>query len=143
VNNRQQNITRRSALSKFGRAIKLFSFAALLLPAERFLSFVIPQRPKLVKVSKTLKKGGFIIETDFIIFDTDTKPIAVSRKCTHLGCTLNYHEIEKMLICPCHKSKFDIFGKRLDGPARQDLDTFAISETGEGKTRGYIVSIIG
>lgn len=142
VDNRQANISRRTLLERIGRAVKLFSFAALLLPAVRFLSFAIPGRPKLVQVNKILKKGGFIIEADFVIFDTDSKPIAVSRKCTHLGCTLNYHEIEKMLICPCHRSKFDIYGKRLDGPARRDLDTYAISEIGEEKTEGYIVSII-
>lgn len=142
VEKKQQNISRRTVLARMTRAIKFLSFAVVLLPLERFLSFAIPSRPKLVEVSKTLKKGGFIIEADFIIFDTGSNPIAVSRKCTHLGCTLNYHEIEKMLICPCHRSKFDIYGKRLDGPARRNLDTYTISAIGEGKTEGYIVSII-
>ncbi len=142
VDNKQQKKSRRAILSRIAQAVKFFSITALLLPAERFISFAIPGRPELVKVNKTLKKGGFIIEADFIIFDTDSKPIAVSRRCTHLGCTLNYHEIDKMLICPCHRSKFDKTGKRLDGPARSDLDTYGINEIGEGGSEGFIVSII-
>lgn len=138
----QHAISRRSVLARMVKVISFCSFAALLLPLERFLSFKIPRRPKLVKVDKALKKGGFIIEADFIIFDTDSKPIAVSRKCTHLGCTLNYHELEKMLICPCHQSRFDKNGKRLAGPARRNLDTFAISEIGEEGTDGFIVRIV-
>ena len=136
----QEAIPRRSVLVRMVKVVSFCSFGALLLPVERFLSFKIPRRPKLVKVDKPLKKGGFIIEPDFIIFDTDSKPIAVSRKCTHLGCTLNYHELEKMLICPCHQSRFAKDGTRLAGPAKENLSTYKVEKAGSDR-KGYVVTV--
>jgi cytochrome b6-f complex iron-sulfur subunit len=92
-------------------------------------------------VNKVLKAGGFIIEPDFILFD-GPEPIAVSRTCTHLGCKLNYHELEGLLICPCHKSRFSRAGKRLSGPARLDLPTYEVATTGASQVAGYIVTIL-
>lgn len=132
---------RRSLLAKASQGVGILAILSLLLPVFRFLGFKVPPKPKLVHVKKPLKPGGFIVEAEFIIFDNETGPIAVSRKCTHLGCKLNYHELEKKLICPCHKSIFDIYGKRLDGPAQKDLAVFQVSKTGDKITTGYIVKI--
>jgi len=134
---------RRLFLLNTGKVIRTLAIGALLLPVIRFLDFRIPPRPRLVKVNKILKQGGFIIENDFIIFDTDSAPIAVSRKCTHLGCRLNYHEQEKLLICPCHQSRFTITGKRVAGPARINLKTFLISVTDDGNgSASFVVSVV-
>ena len=133
---------RRSFLRNMGKGIGYLAFLSLLLPAARFLGFKVPSKPQLIYVNKPLKPGGFIIEADFVIFDNESGPTAVSRKCTHLGCKLNYHELERKLICPCHKSMFSKEGKRLDGPARKDLPVFKVTETGEGKTTGYVVAIL-
>lgn len=45
----------------------------------------------------------------------------VSNYCTHLGCQLEWNPDEKSWECPCHGSRFDYRGKRLDGPAKEDL----------------------
>ena len=136
------SIGRRAFLAKTETVVKFLAFFALLMPLARFLGFTPPKKPKFVKVNKVLKEGGFIIEPDFILFDTDAEPIAVSRTCTHLGCKLNYHELEGLLICPCHKSRFGKDGKRLDGPARLDLPTFMVEKTGATDVTGYIVTIV-
>ena len=133
---------RRSFLIKVGQGVVLLSFFSFLYPVARFLGFKVPPKPKLIKVNRVLKPGGFIIEADFIIFDTEAGPSAVSRQCTHLGCKLNYHELEGKLICPCHKSMFGKDGKRLAGPALKDLPMFKVAEVGDRKPTGYIVSII-
>lgn len=52
--------------------------------------------------------------------------MAVSRKCTHLGCTVPWVASEKKFICPCHSSVFDISGAVLQSPAPRPLDTFEI-----------------
>ena len=53
--------------------------------------------------------------------------LAVSRQCTHLGCTVPWNETEKKFICPCHASTFDIRGDRLSPPASRPLDLYPVS----------------
>ena len=43
-------------------------------------------------------------------------------RCPHLGCQLAWNPDEKSWDCPCHGSRFDYRGKRLDGPAQNDLE---------------------
>jgi len=52
--------------------------------------------------------------------------MAISRKCTHLGCTLPWNHEKKEFICPCHASTFDIRGIVLNKPANRPLDLFQI-----------------
>ena len=47
--------------------------------------------------------------------------LAVSVKCPHLGCQLEWNPDEKSWDCPCHGSRFDVYGHLLDGPAQKDL----------------------
>lgn len=47
--------------------------------------------------------------------------LAVSVKCPHLGCQLEWNPDEKSWDCPCHGSRFDVYGRLLDGPAQTDL----------------------
>ena len=39
------------------------------------------------------------------------------RRCPHMGCALKWNPREHSWDCPCHGSRFDREGKRLDGPA--------------------------
>jgi cytochrome b6-f complex iron-sulfur subunit len=52
--------------------------------------------------------------------------LAVSRKCTHLGCSVPWIENEMKFACPCHGSAFDITGKVIDPPAPRALDLYPI-----------------
>jgi len=47
--------------------------------------------------------------------------LAVSVKCPHMGCQLEWNPDEKSWDCPCHGSRFDVYGKLLEGPAQRDL----------------------
>ena len=48
--------------------------------------------------------------------------LALSRKCTHLGCTVPWVSDEKKFLCPCHASAFDIRGDVIGSPAPRALD---------------------
>lgn len=52
--------------------------------------------------------------------------LAMSRRCTHLSCTVPWVSSENKFICPCHSSEFDIRGKVIQPPAPRALDLYAI-----------------
>jgi cytochrome b6-f complex iron-sulfur subunit len=52
--------------------------------------------------------------------------LALSRKCTHLGCTVPWVEKETRFACPCHGSAFDITGSVINSPAPRPLDIYPI-----------------
>lgn len=45
-----------------------------------------------------------------------------SAVCPHLGCVVRWNRLEKGWDCPCHGSKFDRYGRVINGPANRDLE---------------------
>ena len=43
-------------------------------------------------------------------------------RCTHMSGLVRWNEVEKSWDCPCHGSRFDAYGRVLNGPAPTDLD---------------------
>jgi len=52
--------------------------------------------------------------------------LALSRKCTHLGCSVPWVPKEKKFVCPCHSSAFDIRGEVISPPAPRALDIYHV-----------------
>ena len=52
--------------------------------------------------------------------------LALSRSCTHLGCTVPWVAKENKFICPCHSSEFDIRGEVISPPAPRALDLYRV-----------------
>ncbi len=57
--------------------------------------------------------------------------LAFSSQCPHDGCEVNLPNSRGVLICPCHRSQFDLQGNKLAGPTPRGLVDFAVS-TREG-----------
>lgn len=133
---------RRDFLSQGAGWLKVMIWSSLLYPAGMFLRFVIPTKPRKIVINKVLANGAYLVQEDFILFDSADGPWAVSRRCTHLGCRLNYREDENLLVCPCHQSKFTITGKRVDGPARRDLPVYDVAKlSGKNNDSGYLLTL--
>ena len=45
-----------------------------------------------------------------------------SARCPHLSGVVRWNEVEKSWDCPCHGSRFDAYGKVMNGPAPSDLE---------------------
>ena len=52
--------------------------------------------------------------------------IALSLRCTHLGCSITWEDGRNRFICPCHSSAFDITGEVLNPPAARALDYYPV-----------------
>ncbi len=52
--------------------------------------------------------------------------VALSLKCTHLGCSVGWNKTEDKFICPCHSSVFEINGNVASPPAPRALDLLPV-----------------
>ena len=61
--------------------------------------------------------------------------IAMSMKCSHLGCTVD--KPGETFVCPCHGSRFDENGKLTRGPATRDLPALKVEQNENGNLIVY------
>ncbi|MFV5994872.1 Rieske 2Fe-2S domain-containing protein [Streptomyces sp. NPDC056231] len=47
---------------------------------------------------------------------------ALSARCTHLGCLVQFNDAEQVWECPCYGSRFATDGSVLHGPATRPLE---------------------
>lgn len=136
--NSRRNLLRRTAQWAVATAGML-----CLYPLVRFSSFRIPPKPRLVEVPAPLPLSGVHIGHDFILFATKDGAMAVSRRCTHLGCRVNYQQDKQYIECPCHQSRFTPEGSRIAGPAKKNLPTYevALKKDAGGRVTAYMVHL--
>jgi cytochrome b6-f complex iron-sulfur subunit len=49
---------------------------------------------------------------------------ALSQKCPHLGCKVDFCESSGRFECPCHGSVFDLGGEWITGPSPRGMDRY-------------------
>ena len=129
--------SRRRFLNKIWAFLGFVALAELLTVAVAFLR---PQKTKaLQKSDDAVIVGGpinqylpnsvtaFVRGRFYLACLADGGFLALSRKCTHLGCTLPWEEKENKFVCPCHASAFDITGNVISPPAPRALDIYPVS----------------
>lgn len=55
---------------------------------------------------------------------------AVSRVCTHAGCSVEWRRGDQKFACPCHGAEFSASGAVLKGPAARPLETYPVKVEG-------------
>ena len=80
-------------------------------PVERFSPGTVTAFPRGRFYLARLADGGFL---------------ALSRRCTHLGCTVPWDDRAGKFVCPCHASSFDITGRVTGPPAPRALDIYPV-----------------
>lgn len=73
-----------------------------------------PDRYPLGSVTIDVNSGIYIIHSDEGFF-------SLSAVCTHLGCMTAWKPETNQIACPCHGSKFEQTGKKIEGPAPKPL----------------------
>jgi cytochrome b6-f complex iron-sulfur subunit len=147
-------VTRRNFLNILWAALGLTALAEFLWLAFSFLWS--PKTGNAESQANTVVPAGSVASFEpgtvtafqkgefYLVRLTDGGLLALSCKCTHLGCTVPWVEKEKKFLCPCHASAFDITGKVINSPAARALDTFPVTiennivkvDTGKRTKRG-------
>ena len=133
----QEGGTRRSFLNRLWFALGLVALGELVAVA---VAFLLPRRRAAESLGATavVEAGAvdsfalnsvtaFVRGKFYLCRLADGGFLAVSRKCTHLGCTLPWVEKEQRFVCPCHASAFDIRGEVVSPPAPRALDLFRMT----------------
>lgn len=66
-----------------------------------------------------------------IVFNAGGEMKALTAKCTHEGCTVQYVPGDGVIWCACHNGKFDLDGRVLSGPPPRPLGKWAVNRDGE------------
>ena len=132
----RDSVTRRAALQRMWRALGATALAEF---AAMTGIFLWPRQPKareggyggIVTAGPldqfapgsvtAFAKGQF-----YLVRLGDGGFLALSRKCTHLGCTVPWSETDQRFMCPCHASSFDMTGMVLSPPAPRPLDLYVV-----------------
>jgi Rieske Fe-S protein len=115
------SLSRRALLAEASRAAAVAGTAAVgLLGAHA-------ARPKPPSIDPADIDPTLTVPTatqDLFLVPEPGRVVAFTRRCPHLGCRLNL-DAGAGFVCPCHGSRFDRKGQRLEGPAVQNLSMVA------------------
>ncbi len=111
----------------------LVTFGGSLFGAFRyFLPSVLYEKPSIFKIGRPSDYPIGISEKwkrehQVWVIKNEQGIYAMISICRHLGCTPNWFEDRKLIVCPCHGSIYDINGNVLGGPAPRTLWRAALS----------------
>lgn len=78
-----------------------------------------------IEIDEIKNNSGGIVDIDGekvgIYKNEEGKIYKIDPVCTHLGCILEWNDVDKTWDCPCHGSRFDKYGKNIYGPAIKNI----------------------
>lgn len=115
-------------------------------PVYRYLASSVEKSAELAKIKEVrLEKAklpgpGTVLMFKFgsvpamLIHHKDGTLVALTAKCTHLGCTVQFEPDKNRIYCGCHGGVYDpVTGQNKEGPPPKPLAKFQIKtlETGD------------
>lgn len=89
----------------------------------RRAEFAQPDQPESRRPFVLLQVAG--LEFPICLYrHSDQEYSALYLRCTHQGCQLDAYATA--LVCPCHGSEFDTYGRVTQSPAEADLSVFEV-----------------
>jgi len=86
--------------------------------------------PKKIEGAEGVMPGSFLnfsypraSDPAVLVRAADGEYVAYSRKCAHLGCSIEFDSQRRCLVCPCHRGAYDArTGQVMYGPPPRPLD---------------------
>ena len=72
------------------------------------------------------------LDSSYETAHSDPRLTVLSPVCPHLGCEPQWHKNQKLFICPCHHSIYQINGNRIGGPAPRPMDLLPVKISPDG-----------
>lgn len=91
--------------------------------------FIVVEKGKQKSVKNILLKPAEFQFPIVIYKINETEYKTIYMQCSHQGCELNAYEAA--LVCPCHGAEFNNKGEVTQGPAENNLKTFATTHDDE------------
>ncbi len=88
---------------------------------SRLLEQQLGKRPRFAMLSIKQIQGDIYTQSEFFVLKKNEDYKIFSRRCPHLGCTLQIKNSDNQIFCPCHGSHFKLDGSYVRGPAKRDL----------------------
>jgi Rieske Fe-S protein len=86
---------------------------------------IVEIKPNQGKIFKFGSKPGLLVQTP------EGEYRAFSATCTHLDCTVQYRQEEKLIWCACHNGRYDLTGRNVSGPPPRPLEEFKVNVRGD------------
>jgi Rieske Fe-S protein len=125
----------------------LFTSAAVVLAATELKSQQSPAQglvaypPMKIEGASQVLPGSFLYfnypkasDSAVLVHTRDDQYLAFSRKCAHLGCSVDFDTARSCLRCPCHRGVYDSrTGYVVYGPPPRPLDQIVLQIRGGGE----------
>jgi cytochrome b6-f complex iron-sulfur subunit len=130
-----QRSRRREFLSNLAVAATVIPGFAI--ATRHVFSYLVPasqdtRREVLLSTLGELPVGGSrtykdVLGNDLILVRIGEQEIrAFSVVCTHLGCRVQWDQVDGSFLCPCHVGRFDTSGAVISGPPPAPLPSFGV-----------------
>jgi menaquinol-cytochrome c reductase iron-sulfur subunit len=143
-----ESMSRRRALTIAAQAVGGVAGAIIVLPAVGFAVAPIFKKPEetwesvgptsrfspdtykpvvftLVEgIGEAGKTTAFVRQGSKKYGEQPSSYVAISTRCAHLGCPVNFVAAAGSFVCPCHGGVYDFQGKVIGGPPVRPLDRF-------------------